>query len=690
MGRLCWIVAMGLMWSIAAPRCAAGPMVVGDYNDELRKGGRVDIELMVERLTQLGANTYMWLIWHSPHDWEDLQLFLPRAQDAGIDVWVYLVPHSETAVSNPRFPYSEPYRLDYVRWAQEIAKLANEHPNLVGYVIDDFGANRTPDRFSTDYVRRMVAAGKTIAPRLKFYPLLYYREFNSVMMDQLGPLIDGAVAAYPDGPDDITSALHYLNDDYTEPARFEINYPSDTPSQAGDFGCVARRVTVTDASRASVRFSYTDSYSGPTSGYHLLRLLVDGQVAWESDAGDKHNGQATVDISPFVGQRKTVELRLGVWDAKAVSQFPLKACFILEQLDGLAGGEANQWRAAQRGAFRAANLPQRVGPGRWQLPLIVMTAASPGEFQKRHQIEPTPRNIADHVAMALQFARRGEIEGVVTYCLDKRIGSEMFDAVAEVFSSAVDEPVVYEHHERDQPRPLQIHTLRIDLRDPRVEVFTMIGDDPDGEGPAEAELTLPPDLAARHGALGAVNACAWRHLPSTDQAERRKGWYRGLAVDIAGLAVSGGQTRSAIEPPRSAMWFDAQGKPHFDKPGDADRIVHGGSDWIDRLLRDGEIVTADRQRHPRTMAGVDQAGRFLWFVVVDGRQPGYSEGITLVEGARIMQEFGCHNATNLDGGGSSIMLVQRDGALQVVNRPSGGRPRPVPVMWGVRLREAKP
>jgi len=250
--------------------------------------------------------------------------------------------------------------------------------------------------------------------------------------------------------------------------------------------------------------------------------------------------------------------------------------------------------------------------------------------------------------------------------------------------------VVYGHQVRDQPRPLQIHTLRIDLHDPRVEVFTMIGDDPDGDGPAEAALTLPPQLAAQYGAIGAVNACAWRHLPGTDEAERRKGWYHGLAVDIAGLAVADGRTRSAIESPRSAMWFDAQGAVHFDKPTDADVVVYGGSDWIDRLLRDGEIVTADRQRHPRTMAGIDQAGRYLLFVVVDGRQPGYSEGITLVEGAQIMKDFGCHHATNLDGGGSSIMLVERDGALQIVNRPSDGRPRPVPVMWGVRLREAQP
>jgi hypothetical protein len=55
-----------------------------------------------------------------------------------------------------------------------------------------------------------------------------------------------------------------------------------------------------------------------------------------------------------------------------------------------------------------------------------------------------------------------------------------------------------------------------------------------------------------------------------------------------------------------------------------------------------------------------------------------------------MKQHGCHNATNLDGGGSSIMLAQETGPdglhLGIVNRPSGGSPRPIPVMLGVRRR----
>jgi exopolysaccharide biosynthesis protein len=56
----------------------------------------------------------------------------------------------------------------------------------------------------------------------------------------------------------------------------------------------------------------------------------------------------------------------------------------------------------------------------------------------------------------------------------------------------------------------------------------------------------------------------------------------------------------------------------------------------------------------------------LLLVVIDGRRPGYSVGATLPEAARVMQSLGARDALNLDGGGSSAMVVRG----RVVNRPS--------------------
>jgi exopolysaccharide biosynthesis protein len=91
------------------------------------------------------------------------------------------------------------------------------------------------------------------------------------------------------------------------------------------------------------------------------------------------------------------------------------------------------------------------------------------------------------------------------------------------------------------------------------------------------------------------------------------------------------------------------------------------------LVRDGRNVVAEQPgiaasfgpaRHPRTAVGwsVDR----LLLVVVDGRQPGWSAGMSLDELADLMQRLGATDAVNLDGGGSSAMVVRG----VVVNRPS--------------------
>jgi exopolysaccharide biosynthesis protein len=69
---------------------------------------------------------------------------------------------------------------------------------------------------------------------------------------------------------------------------------------------------------------------------------------------------------------------------------------------------------------------------------------------------------------------------------------------------------------------------------------------------------------------------------------------------------------------------------------------------------------------PRTGIGIIDTNHFV-FVVVDGRNAGYSRGITLTEFAQIFQDLGCTDAYNIDGGGSSTMYFRG----RVVNNPLG-------------------
>jgi len=245
---------------------------------------------------------------------------------------------------------------------------------------------------------------------------------------------------------------------------------------------------------------------------------------------------------------------------------------------------------------------------------------------------------------------------------------------------------------RTQPESLAIHVLRVDLQCPTLEVIAMPADDPDGDGPAQAALTDPRELAAQFKALAAVNANAFGALPDADGKTDSR-WRAGQAVKIEGVAVHAGALRSG--PAKHAannlcFWLDAARRPHFGPwPGDAQEVREAVNAWWGHLLDGGKVLPPPGgDRHPRTAVGVDATGRWLYLVVVDGRQPGYSVGMTTHELATLMAQLGCDRAINLDGGGSSIMLAaDAAGALEIVNRPSGGSPRPIPILLGVRPRE---
>jgi hypothetical protein len=212
----------------------------------------------------------------------------------------------------------------------------------------------------------------------------------------------------------------------------------------------------------------------------------------------------------------------------------------------------------------------------------------------------------------------------------------------------------------------------------------LIAADPDGGGPAESQLEKPLSLAGRDGVVAAVNANAFSPVPRLKEGERPR-WTEHLPVDILGWARS--ERREASQPQMALMsfWVDRNGRGHvggIDAPVATRAAVAG----FGRLLASGEIDRAgDKPLHPRTALGLDRDGSMLWLVVVDGRQSGYSEGMTLDELAALMKEIGCWDAINLDGGGSSIMLVAKEGkSLSIMNRPSDANTRPVPVMLGVR------
>ena len=92
------------------------------------------------------------------------------------------------------------------------------------------------------------------------------------------------------------------------------------------------------------------------------------------------------------------------------------------------------------------------------------------------------------------------------------------------------------------------------------------------------------------------------------------------------------------------------------------------TDWTEERITAG----FDTARHPRTMIG--EGGGAIWLVTIDGRQPTLSLGMNFTEMKRLARRLGIRSALNLDGGGSTTMVVKGS----VVNHPSDAAgPRPV-------------
>ena len=328
-----------------------------DYDSEPRRAdGHVDGDALLTRLKELHVTTYYWLVWHARTDWDDLKLFLPKAAQANIQVWVYLVPPTE---SPPQYGdlYSEPFRLDYGRWAEEIARLSLQHTNLTAWVIDDFYANH--EFFTPAVLRDLRHRAKGINPRLAFLPLMYFGEIRRAFIDDYREVIDGVVVAYPQDRDEINHAWSLLNDAAVV-LPGELNHPWSTSSQPGDFVRVSQSATVGPDRRQRLRFRERDDFTAGTAGYHFKQLLVNETVVWEADVAGGTNawGEVTVDVTAAAQGKTNLALAFRLLDKQARQQ--LRRALAGK---GFAGGRAEA-RGRSGPAAEVAGVPARSLRGR--------------------------------------------------------------------------------------------------------------------------------------------------------------------------------------------------------------------------------------------------------------------------------------------------------------------------------------
>ncbi len=242
--------------------------------------------------------------------------------------------------------------------------------------------------------------------------------------------------------------------------------------------------------------------------------------------------------------------------------------------------------------------------------------------------------------------------------------------------------VVYSRRVSFSPRPVIIHIITIDMRAAGVRLLVT---PPDVKGSGLAlQARTTSEFMQEYGVQIAINGDGFSPWWSHSLADYYP--HDGDPVDPRGFTASRGKVYWTPDADLPTLYISSRNYPTFDAPSRPYNAISGDP----MLVTGGNAAPSldDTDLHPRTAIGYSRNGRYLYLVVVDGRQPFYSEGMTLKELADLMISIGSQYAMNLDGGGSSTMVAQgANGKARVLNSPIDnyipGRERPVADHLGV-------
>lgn len=252
--------------------------------------------------------------------------------------------------------------------------------------------------------------------------------------------------------------------------------------------------------------------------------------------------------------------------------------------------------------------------------------------------------------------------------ISKQHAKETTDVLEKVLSNKLGDPIDQHFGDRSIVKVYSLkeagyrgYLAKVKLKDPSA-VKMVLSEDKIG---SKGETTS--SVAKRTNAVLAINAGGF--------ARNRD----GLLYPI-GVTVADGEILTFYQTGLSFIGFNKEGNLVGDEINSREEIkaldvVHGAS-FVPTLLKDGKKTTIPskwkNQRQPRTMIGHFSNGDLL-FIVIDGRQKGYSNGVTLEEAQEKLLEWNVRDAYNLDGGGSSTFVYNG----KVLNSPSDGRERKV-------------
>ncbi|HEY4721367.1 MAG TPA: phosphodiester glycosidase family protein, partial [Anaerolineae bacterium] len=203
---------------------------------------------------------------------------------------------------------------------------------------------------------------------------------------------------------------------------------------------------------------------------------------------------------------------------------------------------------------------------------------------------------------------------------------------------ALFEGITYVRDVRHAPRPLILNVVMIDLNTPNLQFFVTPGEPFQGRA-LRAQTTS--QFLKKHALQLAINADFftpwWTHTIFDYYP------HPGDPVDVNGFASSEGRAYSPTKPDLPTLYLSRDNHAQFNAPpNEVYNAFSGNALFLERGQLAAQMLANDYndELHPRTAVALDRTGRIMLLFVVDGRQPNYSEGVTLAELGQIIIEYG--------------------------------------------------
>ena len=233
--------------------------------------------------------------------------------------------------------------------------------------------------------------------------------------------------------------------------------------------------------------------------------------------------------------------------------------------------------------------------------------------------------------------------------------------------------IIYRREVRSIPRPLMLHIVTIDLTAPGVRVLVTPGKTTSNNTEVQARTTT--EFLSEFQLQLAINGSffypfrevsPWNYYPQS-----------GDRVSVVGQAIANGSSYSQSKQDWPVLCFNANNLTQIESGGKCPKgTTHGVAGNV-LLIEQGNPVGLNldsRQGdfgkpYPRVAVAIDQQGKTLWLIAIDGKQPLYSEGATIGELTTIIRDLGAYSALNLDGGGSTTLVTATSQEPTVLNAP---------------------